>query len=93
MASYAPGGLDAAEVRDISAGGAFVRPLCEKPLRPGRIFLAVYTSAGEGPLRLSGDVVWVGYHPTHGCIGAGIRFDVANEDIPRRVSSSEPLLH
>jgi hypothetical protein len=78
--------VDAAEVRDISAGGAFVRPLSETPLRPGKIRLFVDTLVG--PICLSGEVMWVGFHPAHGCFGAGIRFDAANEDLPHIVRDS-----
>jgi len=70
-----PDGLVAAQIRNISAGGAFI--CCQKPLPIGEMFSLTITASDSEPMKATAKVVWSNASvPDNKVInrGMGVRF-------------------
>ena len=74
------------QVRDISTGGLFMA-LSDpaQQVRAGTWIRLTIQSPSRKPLRRSGEVKWVGWHPVHKCNGAGVEFDAILNDVDNLV--------
>ncbi len=70
-----PAGAEAAEIRNISLGGAFV--CCRKPLRVGEVFHMTIIGSDRELVRATAEVVWSNANAPLGKVtnrGMGVRF-------------------
>ncbi len=70
-------------VLDLSVGGLFLRPRkSNKAIRPGRWVRVNFRIPGRRqPLRLSGEVRWMGTHVRPSDNGFGVEFDSLNREV------------
>ena len=76
----------AAELCDISLGGAYMTPLGTVPNEVGKDSIVWLVVAGpHGEDVIAGIVRWRGFSQEHGVIGFGLEFEEASKDVVKRV--------